>query len=88
MISYLNFGSGDRDDEGILRQGYAMTDEELDTKIEELHVKLTQSQCANSHPEQYFNYKRLSENDHFALWDEMWKLVQERESRRKRDSVR
>ena len=65
-----------------------MTDEELNAKIEELHLKLAQSQCANSHPNQYPDIPKLTSKEHFELWDEMWSLVQERESRRKCDGVK
>jgi hypothetical protein len=55
-----------------------MTDDELNAKIEDLHLKLAQSQCANSYPNQYPNFQRLSPHEHFALWDEMWELVKTR----------
>lgn len=55
------------------------TIEELDAKISEMSQKLMQSQCANSYPEQYPQYQRLSSKEHFDLWDEMLKLIQERD---------
>lgn len=50
--------------------------EELDRRIEEIHLALEQSQAANCHPDQYKDFKRLSSKEHFELWDEMWRLVQ------------
>ena len=64
-----------------------MTDEELNAKIEELHLKLSQSQSTNTHPNQYPNLPKLTSKEHFDLWDDMWRLVKERESRREGDSV-
>lgn len=61
--------------------------EELDRRIEEIHLALEQSQAANCHPDQYKEYKRLSAKEHFELWDEMWKLICERDARRKMKSV-
>ena len=53
--------------------------EELDRRIEEIHLALEQSQAANCYPGQYKDFKRLSSKEHFELWDEMWRLVCERE---------
>lgn len=55
--------------------------EELDRQIEELHLALSQSQSANCYPDKYMDYRRLSPNEHFEAWDEMWRLVCERKTK-------
>jgi hypothetical protein len=55
--------------------------EELDRRIEEIHLALVQSQEANCHPDQYKDFKRLSAKEHFELWDEMCKLICERKTK-------
>lgn len=59
-----------------------LANDELDAKIAEMQLMLEQSQCANMHPNQYRSFKRLGSEEHFALWDAMWKLVQEKAIRK------
>ena len=64
-----------------------LSDEELEARIEDYSKTLEQSQHANCHPDQYPEYRRLSTKEHFEMWDEMWKLVCERDARKKMKSV-
>jgi hypothetical protein len=44
--------------------------------IESIHLRLVQSQFATNHQDE--NAPRLTRDEHFALWDEMWRLVKAR----------
>lgn len=45
-------------------------------RVAEIQEMLEQSQSANCYPEKYASFRRLEPEEHFRLWDEMWRLVQ------------
>ena len=45
-------------------------------RIAEIQYALEKSQCARCYPDKYIGYRQLSEDEHFRLWDEMWRLIQ------------
>ena len=48
-------------------------------RVAEIQEILEQSQSANCYPEKYSGFRRLEPEEHFRLWDEMWRLVQTNE---------
>ena len=64
-----------------------LSNSEIDDRIAKLHLELEHSQSANSYPDQYPEYRKLSSKEHFEMWDEMWKLVCERNAINEMKSV-
>ena len=54
---------------------------DADKRIDEIQEILEQSQMANTYPDRYTEFKRLTVEQHFALWDEMWGLMCKRNAK-------
>ena len=69
----------ERRSEPFTNQQYETMD--ANKRIDEIHEILEQSQWANTYPDRYMEFKRLTAEQHFALWDEMWGLICKRNAK-------
>lgn len=47
----------------------------ISERIAEIQDILEKSQSARCYPDKYIGHRQLSEDEHFRLWDEMWRLM-------------
>ena len=73
-------------DEGVFTldtvQPESLSDDELDMYLDYCHETLSNSQNANCYPEQYKDCIKLGKDEHLNLWDKMWRLTKEKDSRK------